>query len=308
MAVALALAVGAPTPGMALGLFSHHGAAKPVKPAKPDKVKPGSDAAAAALAAQVEQALDERRYVDAGTLLDQALAQNLKSTALTRLTGELLLARDRYADAVDVFHSVENDPTQRAKALAGEGIALSLLGRTADALLALQQAVDLDKGQWRAWNGLGREYDLRHDWAHSAAAYEQALAAPGANAAVILNNRGYSRLLQHQTDLAAADFVAALQKDPSLAEARTNLRMTLAMQGHYDRAAITGVGDDRAAVLNNIGLAAVMRGDYAEADKLLGDAMAAKGQFYSRAAENLQLSHELAAHHGETAGPADVAH
>ena len=156
---------------------------------------------------------------------------------------------------------------------------------------------------WRAWNGLGREYDIRHDWTHSADAYEHAMAAPGANTAVVLNNRGYSHLLQHQVDQAATDFVAALQKDPALAPARTNLRMALAMQGQYDRAAMTGVGDDRAAVLNNVGLAAAMRGDYGEADKLLNDAIAAKGEFYSRAAENLQLSRELAARRARRPAP-----
>ncbi len=296
--VALAL-VGAAAPGVSTaGLFSH-ATHKP-------KTTQADSAAAAALAAQVEQALDEQRNLDAGNLLDEAATKDLKSPALTRLGGELLLARGNYADAIDVFRLVDTNPAEKAKALAGEGIALSMLGRSDDALARLKQAVELDKSLWRAWNGLGREYDIRHDWTHSADAYEHAMAAPGANRAVVLNNRGYSHLLQHQVDQAATDFVAALQKDPALAPARTNLRMALAMQGQYDRAAMTGVGDDRAAVLNNVGLAAAMRGDYGEADKLLNDAIAAKGEFYSRAAENLQLSRELAARKSPPASAADA--
>jgi Flp pilus assembly protein TadD len=259
-----------------------------------------------ALAAAVSQAIDERRYIDAGTLLDQAVAQDLSSPENTRLSGDLLLVRGHYADALAVFRTVASDPAERARALEGQGLALSLLGRSDEALADLKAATALDKTLWRAWNGLGAEYDQRADWSHAQKAYSSALEAPGANAAVVLNNRGYSRLLQRQTDLAAADFVAALEKDPSLAQARTNLRLTLGVEGHYGRAAMTGVGDDRAGVLNNVGVAAAMRGDYVSADKLLNEAIAAKGAFYGRAAENLQISHELAARRDETTVATDA--
>jgi Flp pilus assembly protein TadD len=187
------------------------------------------------------------------------------------------------------------DPVERPRALEGEGLAQSLLGKSDEALADLKMATTLDKTLWRAWNGLGREYDMRKDWKQSQAAYAQALAAPGANAAIVLNNRGYSHLLQKQNDLASADFVAALDKDPALAAARTNLRITMAIEGHYDRASVTGVGDDRAAVLNNVGLAAAIRGDYDQAAKLLNAAIEAKGKYYERATDNLQLTKELQA-------------
>jgi Flp pilus assembly protein TadD len=187
-------------------------------------------------------------------------------------------------------------------------LALSQLGRSNEALAALQSATAKDKGLWRAWNGLGREYDFRRQWSKAQAAYAAALAAPGVNMAIVLNNRGYSHLLNKEMDLASADFVAALDRDPGLAAARTNLRITLALQGAYGRAASTGVGDDRAAVLNNVGLTAAMRGDYLQAEKLLGEAMAARGQYYARAAENLQLSQDLAARADEAPAAADGPH
>jgi Tfp pilus assembly protein PilF len=93
-----------------------------------------------------------------------------------------------------------------------------------------------------------------------------------------------------------------------LTAARTNLRIALAMEGHYARAAVTGVGDDRAAVLNNVGLAAAMRGDYLQADRMLNEAMAAKGQYYARAAENLQLSRSLADRQDDLSTAHDAAH
>ena len=228
------------------------------------------------------------------TLLDRAVIAGVKAPALTTLQGDLLIYRGRYSDALDAYKTVVGDPTEKARALQGEGLAYSLLGRSDEALGALKAATLLDKTLWKAWNGLGREYDLRREWANSKTAYAAALAAPGADSAIILNNRGYSELLQGQIDAAATDFVAALDREPGLGAARTNLRLALAMEGHYARASVTGVGDDRAAVLNNVGLAAAMRGDYLQADKLLGEAIAAKGQYYAKAAENLELSRSLA--------------
>ena len=298
LAIVLAAAL-APTPGLAFGLFGH--------PAGKSKVAAVADnSKAGEVAAQVRQALDERRYVDAGELLEKANLANLKSPELTSLRGELLLARGAFPQALATFKTVETDPVERPRALEGEGLALSLTGKSDQALAALTQATNLDKTLWRAWNGLGREYDMRSEWKKSQAAYAAALAAPGVNAAIVLNNRGYSHLLQHQNTEASTDFVAALGKDPALAAARTNLRITLAMEGQYTRASVTGVGDDRAAVLNNVGLAAAIRGDYIEANKLLGEAIEAKGQFYARASDNLQLSKELQSRAGEIQPTPDV--
>ncbi len=253
-----------------------------------------SGGAAAQTAAVIRQALNEQRYVDAGSLLDRATIDGVKSPELTILTGEFYLARGRFADALVAFRGVGNAPTLKPQTLQGEGIALSMLGRSDEAFASLKAATQSDKSLWRAWNALGREYDLRRDWNDAATAYEAALSAPGAKAAVVLNNRGYSRLLRDRPAEAATDFIAALARDPGMAAARTNLRIALAWQGAYARAAVTGAGDDRAAVLNNVGLAAALRGDYREAEKYLNEAMNAKGQFYDRAAENLQLAHGLA--------------
>lgn len=295
LALALAAVVG-PAPALAFNPFGH---------AKPHVAAQQASGATEA-AAMIREALDERRYVDAGDLLEKADMANIRTPQLTTLRGELLLARGDFTGAQAVFHTVDGDPTERARALEGEGLALSMSGKSDAALASLKQATTLDKTLWRAWNGLGREYDMRGEWKESTAAYAAALAAPGANAAIVLNNRGYSHLLQRQTTEATTDFVAALAKDPTLTAARTNLRITMAMEGEYTRAAATGVGDDRAAVLNNVGLAAAIRGDYVEANKLLGQAIEAKGQFYARASDNLQLSKELQARAGEVPPMADV--
>jgi Flp pilus assembly protein TadD len=285
-AVLVALTASAAAGSSLAGIFSH-------KPAHEQKAGPADHADV--IAEQVRQALDERQQMAAADLLDKARLDGVKSPMLTVLGGQLLLAEGRFGDAAPLFRSVENEPGVRAAALEGEGIALSQMGKSDQAFADLKQATALDKTRWRAWNALAREYDIRHDWKESKAAYADALAAPGADQAIVLNNRGYSHMLQNQPEQATPDLVAALAKDPDLKAARTNLRIAMAVQGQYDRAVTAGGGDDRAAVLNNVGLAAAIRGDYREAERLLTQAIEIKGNNYERAADNLQLAKNLEA-------------
>ena len=251
--------------------------------------------------AQIQAAFDDQRYLDAGKILDQALVASGGDPRLTYWAGELSLVRGRYQDALTNFTRVKTEPGVRARALEGEGIALSALGRSPDAMASLQAAVGADPDAWRAWNALGSEYDRRHDWANAEAAYGHALSGSG-NAAIVLNNRGFSRLSQMKPDLAIADFVAALQKKPDLTPARNNLRLAMSMQGEYDRAVKGAAAGDQAAVLNNAGFAAMLRGDYAKAKELLTQAMKAKNGYYAQAAANLELTQNLAK--GEAEGHA----
>jgi Flp pilus assembly protein TadD len=257
------------------------------------KSKPAviQDGVGPALAA-VDQALAEGRLVDAGRFLDTAYAGGQSDPRLVLRSGELHLARGRYDDAARSFREAAAAPELKAQAQQGEGIALAQLGRSDEAIAALKAAAQKDPTLWRAWNALGVEMDRRKDWLDAEAAYAEALKAPGVGA-IVFNNRGYSRLLQGRYENASTDFVAALEKDPSLAQARTNLRLSLALRGDYRRATAASGTEDRAAVLNNAGFAAVMRGDLNEAESLLQQAIDAKGASYGRAIENLQMVRAL---------------
>src|SRR5262249_14846283 len=136
------------------------------------------------------------------------------------------------------------------------------------------------------------EYDLRHKWDKAQDAYEKALAASD-RAAPVLNNYGYSLLLQGKANDATPYFVEALKAKPDLAEARANLRLAIAMRGDYDRATVGGYAADQAAYLNNAGFAAMVRGDYDKAEALFDAALKAKGEFYARAAANLEIVRQL---------------
>jgi Flp pilus assembly protein TadD len=242
----------------------------------------------------IQHALDEQRYVDAGNMLNQVLIGGSQDPRIVLLVGELNLARSNYSDALASFSSIEANPAVRAQALQGEGIAQSNLGRSNEARAALEKAVAEDPSLWRAWNALGTEYDKQRDWPRAEAAYDHALANSDATA-IALNNRGFSLLLQKRLDEASADFVAALQKKPDLAPARTNLRLAIAMKGDYDHATAGGSQDGQAALFNNAGVAAMVHGDYAQAEKLFGQAIKAKGEYYARAEANLEITHALEA-------------
>jgi Flp pilus assembly protein TadD len=242
---------------------------------------------------QIRRALDERRLVDAGQLIDELLLSGVTDPRLHLLAGELGLARGRYDAAIQAFRLARPTTILSNEAMQGEGLALARLGRRADAVVLLKQVVAQNPGAWRAWNALGAEYDQVQAWSDAEDAYAHAMSA-APNAAAPLNNRGYSRLLQGQLQAAVQDLVDALAKQPDLAEARANLRLALALRGDYDRA-IDGANDqDRATLLNNAGLAAGARGDFGKAEALLKKAIESKGEYYQRASENLSLVHELA--------------
>ncbi|HEY2444366.1 MAG TPA: tetratricopeptide repeat protein [Rhizomicrobium sp.] len=242
--------------------------------------------------ADIQRAIDEERYLDAGNMLDQALLSSGGDPRLLLLAGKLGLARGRYAEALASFKQIESDAKLRAGAREGEGIALSLLGRSSEAIPALQEAVAEDPSAWRAWNALGVEYDRKHDWTQAQAAYDHAL-SDSDNAPIVLNNRGYSLLLQNRVEDGIKDFVTALQKKPDFASARNNLRLAIAIKGDYDRSVSGANVAERAAALNNAGFAAMLRGDYTQAENLFGLAMKAKGDYYARAAANLETTHSL---------------
>jgi len=255
---------------------------------------PAPAVASAETIAQIRQAVDEQRLVDAARLLDAALLNGARDPRLSLLSGDISLARSNYSLAFSSYRAAQETPETHAASLEGQGIALSLMQRSTEAMAALLAAVQANPGAWRAWNALGSEYDQTAQWQKAEEAYKHAVDASG-GAAIVLNNRGYSRLLQRRRAEAVGDLIAALDKRPNFPEARTNLRLALALGGDYERAIAGGAPGDQAALLNNAGFAAGMRGDYAQAEDLLGRALKVKSEYYARAAENLKIVRALAA-------------
>ena len=241
--------------------------------------------------ADIQRAIDEKRFIDASSMIDMAMLSGSKDPRLVLLTAKLDMGRGRYGQALEEFRKAEAAPQTRGGGLEGEGLALALSGRQAEALPVLKKAVAEYPQSWRAWNALGGAYDDRRQWAEADDAYEHALAATD-TPAIVLNNRGYSRLLRNRLDEASADFVEALRRRPDLDAARTNLRLAMALKGEYARATAGARKDTEAALLNNAGFAALVRGDYDHAETLLKQAIQRKGEYYDLAAANLELVRE----------------
>jgi Flp pilus assembly protein TadD len=223
-----------------------------------------------------------------GTILARAADD---SEALAGL-GEAELLLGEHAAALEHSRKAAEFAGERtdlkALALHNAGVALLLTDQPEQAERELEAAVELDPTSWRAWNALGRARDARRAWEEAAAAYERALTlAPDEGA--VLNNFGMSKLSAGDPDGAAALFVRALEASPDLAPAETNLRVALALGGRYDEA-LAGVGtEDMPAALNNVGYAALLRGDYAQARVLFLRAIDASPGFYEPAWSNLRF-------------------
>jgi len=182
-----------------------------------------------------------------------------------------------------------------ARALQGEGIALSLADGASDfASARLRAAVARDPTLWRAWNALGYYYDSRADWLRAGDCYTRALAIVP-NSAMILNNRGFSMLMQGRVREALADLREALRHDPASRPARENLRLALAWDGQYARALAGAEGDGLARALNNVGYVALLRGDSDEAEAFLSRAIEVDPAFNTVAARNLAYLKRLRA-------------
>jgi Flp pilus assembly protein TadD len=83
-------------------------------------------------------------------------------------------------------------------------------------------------------------------------------------------------------------FQTALRLQPNFETAQMNLRISLAMQGRYQEAAAGMHGKQAPAALNNVGFAAMVRGDYKSAEAYLVQALDASPSQYETASRNLQ--------------------
>ncbi len=223
--------------------------------------------------------------------------------------GESYLATRDPKKALDAFEQVEHEaPDLLARALQGEGLALSTMGQRQEGQRRLLEALKLDPSLWRAWNAAGVNYDGMRAWDDARASYEKAVAAAPSAAADVRNNVAMSLLLQGKKDEAEAALHEALRLDPRSPVIRANLRIVLASQGKYDDALAAIPSSQLPTALNNVGYIAMTRGDYAMAQKFLTQAMQASPAYYEKAARNLAYVEYLMSKSAakQPAGPSKV--
>jgi Flp pilus assembly protein TadD len=260
----------------------------------PDKVSDQATAAAKSQSNEVtpvmlalpEAAYEAGHYDDALRLYRELLVRDPNNNRVKLGIADCELASKDPSGANQLYQELGNDPSIHARVLQGQGIALLRLGQNGPAEKALKEAVAADATLWRAWNALGALDDANQKWDDANQAYAKALALAPRSAA-INNNLGFSLLSQEKLEQAIKSFQAALEIDPSLQPAQMNLRIALALEGRYDEAAAGIQGPSLPATLNNIGFAAMARGDYAKAEAYFTQAVNASSSYEEMASKNL---------------------
>lgn len=205
---------------------------------------------------------------------------------------ESYLAMGRGDAATAVYAGWPSGEAEAPQVTQGRGLAALLAGDTAAAEALLSRAVNADPSLWRAWNALGLLHDRSRDWDQADHCWRQALAVRP-DAATVHNNRGYSLLRRGRHADAAEALRKARELDPTLGEAQGNLVLAHALDGGYDRALATVPSEALPEALNNVGVAALLRGDYASAEAYFLRAIQDSPRHFERAHENLRWLRHL---------------
>lgn len=259
----------------------------------------GSDPAATPVAAittfdaapvldRADEALDDGLTEVASGHYQMVLRQDPENRRARLGMAEINLAAGRGDAARPQFEALAEDPDLGARARQGLGLALLKAGQPDKARAPLEAAVLADAGLWRAWNALATVHDHGGDWAEARRCYDAALAAaPTSQRGIVENNLGFSLVLQHRYDEAVPHLLEAARRQRDMELPRTNLRLALAWQGRYDEAVAGARDGERAAVLNNVGYVALLRGDYQQAESLLSRAVDDSPSHFAPAHSNL---------------------
>jgi Flp pilus assembly protein TadD len=233
-------------------------------------------------------ALRAERYDEAHSFFKRVLRDREGDPDAMLGLGEAFLGQHRLDDAFRQFEKVseEASSTLRGKAFQGQAIVRLRQGQHDTAEDLLNKAIDLDPALWRAWNGLGRVRDARKDYVAARYAYRQAIDIDPKNA-LLHNNLGFSLLASGNPAYAETSLRRALELDPEMEVAAANLRFALALQGRYAPALAGAHASERARIMNNVGYAALLRGDHDKARSLFLSAMEVDPGFFKEARRNL---------------------
>jgi Flp pilus assembly protein TadD len=241
------------------------------------------------LVSAIANAIDKGRLTQAHEMLGRmsvAPSEDARRTAAP-LSAKLALAERQDAVALSLYQKLLVDAPEDCALNQGTGIAAVRLGRISFGLARLEVAARLCPDQWKTWNALGVAYDLEQNWSGSGRAYASArVLAPG-NAAV-LNNAGYSLVLQRRFAEAATLLSDAARRAPTDKRIANNLDIAVVAAGDALAPSSRSV-DQESARLNNAGYAAYIAGRPDEARTYFDQAMQSSGAWFPRAAANRAL-------------------
>lgn len=136
--------------------------------------------------------------------------------------------------AATIYRRILEVVPDHAGALHYLGVASHQLGRSAEGVMLIRQAIAIDPNDASAHANLGNVLKEQGDVDGAAQCYERALAlAP--NDAATLNNLGTIRKARGRLDEAVDLYRRALELDPELVEARHNLGNALILLGRHEQ-------------------------------------------------------------------------
>lgn len=238
--------------------------------------------------ALIGEAIEAGRFIQARAMLAnrKMVEGNAVSVAFEIAHAELALGEHRDAQALAAFGDLDRRGISDCRVQAGYGTTLLRQQRPAEALPHLKSATQTCPGNWRNWNGLGVALDLAGDWQESAKAFETAFQATNDQAA-IMNNFGFSLLLQRRFTEAVRMFEQASRVDPANVRYANNADIARTMGGQPLTPSNSEDPDVKARRLNNAGYASLLAGRRQEAAAYFSRSLHASDSFYQRASANL---------------------
>lgn len=245
---------------------------------------------AAVTASDIDHAIDAGRLDQARLMIARAMTESGDTRALEPQLARLAFQSGDFAGALARYQALSNADPRNALMAEGAGLAALALGKDQIALAALSKAAALPSAGWRTWNGLGVLADRSREFAEARGNYAKALAiAPGK--AEILNNLGWSYFLEGDANAALPHLQKAALADPASTLFAANLELVRAAAADHLPARRPGETiADYAARLNDAGVAALARRQERRAIAAFSQAIAVRGAWYERAANNLELA------------------
>jgi Flp pilus assembly protein TadD len=185
-----------------------------------------------------------------------------------------------------VFLEIVTVEGWQARGFEGLGRVAVTAGDPAGAQQAFESATAADPWAWRSWLALAQLSDFEANWEQADAHYAAALGATK-EPAIVYNNLGISFMARGNPEYAAHLFSQALQHDPTLAKARTNLDLAEAAAGKTTPASGSADSRDQARRLNNFAYVAEMQDRREDALRLYEAAIQQHPAFYAKAFNRL---------------------
>lgn len=222
---------------------------------------------------------------DAVNYFQKALAAEPDRTDFRRGLAHSLVRAKRYNEAARVFQELitlgQDQPADRIE----YALVAIRLDRWDDArTVAASFPSGLDTARRYMIEAMIADQD--QDWEKADALYAKAEKL-STQPAQVLNNWGVSQMARGDLKAAEKTFERAVSYDTALFSAKNNLAIVRGLQGQFTLPLVPLSDEERAVLLNNLGIVAMRQGDERLARGLFAAAVDAHPQYYASAADKL---------------------